>query len=91
MNEHEIKDHYNFSKGRRGPIISPQPGKTKITIRIDDDILEFFRNKVDEAGGGNYQTMMNTALRQYIETQQGVLEATIRRVIREELKSGRQQ
>lgn len=90
-NEHEIKDHYDFSKGRRGPIISPQPGKTKITIRIDADILEWFRNRVDEAGGGNYQTMMNTALRQYIETQQGVLEATIRRVIREELKSGREQ
>ncbi|HYA42476.1 MAG TPA: BrnA antitoxin family protein [Syntrophobacteraceae bacterium] len=88
--EYEMKDHYDFSKGRRGPVIPPQPGKTKITIRIDDDILEWFRNKVDAAGGGNYQTMMNAALRQYIETQEGVLEATLRRVIREELKSGQQ-
>lgn len=88
--ENEIKDHYDFSKGRRGPIIAPQPGKSKITIRIDADILEWFRNKVDAAGGGNYQTMMNAALRQYIETQEGVLEATIGRVIREELKCGQQ-
>ncbi|MCL5405929.1 MAG: BrnA antitoxin family protein [Deltaproteobacteria bacterium] len=86
-----MKDHYDFSKGRRGPIVPPQHGKTKITIRIDADILEWFRNKVDTAGGGSYQTMMNAALRQYIETQEGVLEATIRRVIREELKGGRQQ
>lgn len=90
-NECEMKDHYDFSKGRRGPIIASQPGKTKITIRIDADILEWFRNKVDSAGGGNYQTMMNAALRQYIETQEGVLESLIRRVVREELKGSRQQ
>ena len=83
--EYVMKDHYDFSEGRRGSVIPPQPGKIKITIRIDGDILEWFRNKVDAAGGGNYQTMMNSALRQYIETQEGVLEATLRRVIREEL------
>jgi uncharacterized protein (DUF4415 family) len=89
--EYEMKDHYDFSKGRRGSVIPPQPGKIKITIRIDGDILEWFRNKVDAAGGGNYQTVMNAALRQYIETQEGILEATLRRVIREELKCGQQQ
>ncbi len=66
-------------------MVTPPPGKTRITIRIDDDILEWFRNKVESAGGGNYQTMMNSALRQYIETQEGVLESTLRRVIREEI------
>ncbi len=90
--EYEMKSHYDFSKGRRGPILPPKSGKTRITIRIDDNILEWFRNKVDAAGGGNYQTMMNNALRQYIETQEGILESTLRRVIREELKTcGREQ
>ena len=83
--EYEVKDHYDFSKARRGPVIPPPPGKTRITIRIDDDILEWFRSKVEAAGGGNYQTMMNEALRQYINAHEGVLEATLRRVIREEL------
>jgi uncharacterized protein (DUF4415 family) len=88
--EYEMKDRHDFSRGRSGPVIPPQPGKTKITIRIDGDVLEWFRNKVDAAGGGNYQTMINAALRQYIETQEGVPEATLRRVIREELKCDRQ-
>lgn len=83
--EYDMKDQYDFSKARRGPVVTPPPGKTRITIRIDDDILEWFRNKVESAGGGNYQTMMNSALRQYIETQEGVLESTLRRVIREEI------
>lgn len=83
--EYDMKDHYDFSKARRGPVATPPPGKSRITIRIDDDILEWFRNKVESAGGGNYQTMMNSALRQYIETQEGVLESTLRRVIREEI------
>jgi uncharacterized protein (DUF4415 family) len=62
-----MKEHYDFSKGRRGPVTPPQPDTTRITIRIDDDILDWFRNKVDSAGGGDYRTMMNQALRQYIE------------------------
>ncbi|MGC8491137.1 MAG: BrnA antitoxin family protein [Syntrophobacteraceae bacterium] len=85
-----MKQHYDFSKGRRGAITASQPGKSKITIRIDSEILEWFRNKVEAAGGGNYQTMINAALRQYVETQEGVLESTIRRVIREELQRGGQ-
>ena len=85
--EYEVKEHYDFSKSRRGPVTPPQPGKTRITIRIDDDILDWFRNKVDSAGGGNYQTMMNQALRQYIEQHESVLESTLRRVIREEIQA----
>jgi len=89
--DYEAKGHYDFSKGRRGPVTPPQPGKTRITIRIDDDILEWFRKKVDSAGGGNYQTMMNNALRHYTEQHESVLEATLRRVIREEIQAAANQ
>jgi uncharacterized protein (DUF4415 family) len=84
--EYQMKQHYDFSKGRRGPVISSRPGKTRITIRIDDDILHWFRDKVDTAGGGNYQSLINEALRQYVDAQEGKLEATLRKVIREELR-----
>ncbi len=62
-------------------------GKTRITIRIDDDILDWFREQVNAAGGGNYQTVINHVLREYIESKGVVsLERTLRRVIREELR-----
>lgn len=84
---HEVeamKDEYDFSKGKRGAIFPPGPGKTKITIRIDDEILDWFRDAADAAGGGSYQTMVNGALRDYIR---GVdIEAKLRRVLREELR-----
>lgn len=82
--EHDMKEHYDFSKGRRGAVLPPKPGKTRITIRIDDDILEWFRNTVDTSGGGGYQTLINDALRSHIEMHEGKLEATLRKVIREE-------
>ena len=63
------------------------PGKVHITIRLDADILEWFRNKVNEQGGGNYQTMINEALRAHILQQDKTLEETPRRVIREELRA----
>lgn len=62
----EMKDEYDFSNGIRGPIVKPEPGKTRITIRVDDEILDWFRAQVENAGGGNYQTDMNQALRMYI-------------------------
>lgn len=84
---HEVetmKDEYDFSKGKRGAVFPPGPGKTKITIRIDDEILEWFRDAADAAGGGSYQTMVNGALRDYIR---GIdIEARLRRVLREELR-----
>ena len=82
-----MREEYDFSKGKRGPIIPPQPNKTRITIRIDTDILDWFRNKVYEAGGGNYQTMINDALRQHIKHQDETLEDIVRRVIREEIRA----
>jgi uncharacterized protein (DUF4415 family) len=84
-----MKDRYDFSKGKRGPVVKVPEGKEKITIRIDSDILEWFRNVVDEAGGGNYQTLMNTALREYIEGKTPKFEDSLRRIIREELKHAR--
>jgi uncharacterized protein (DUF4415 family) len=78
-----MKKNYDFSKARRGPVIRTPRGKTRITIRIDDDVLEWFRKQVHTAGGGSYQTMMNRALREHMEGQVEPLEATLRRVLRE--------
>jgi uncharacterized protein (DUF4415 family) len=82
-----MKKEYNFSKGKRGAVAPVPKGKTRITIRIDDDILEWFRGEVDAAGGGNYQTLINQALREYLNQQQQPLEELLRRVVREELQS----
>ena len=80
-----MKKEYNFIKGKRGAVVSAPKGKTRITIRIDDDILEWFRSEVDAAGGGNYQTLINNALREHITSQQEPIEVILRRVVREEL------
>src|SRR5439155_19932030 len=80
-----LRKEYDFSKGRRGPVIPILAGKTRITIRIDDDVLEWFREQVDAAGGGNYQKLINLALREHISRRREPLEATLRRVLREEL------
>jgi len=79
-----MKKEYDFSTPTRGAILPIPPGKTRITIRIDDDILEWFRAQVHAAGGGNYQTLINTALRAHIDAKDEKLEETLRRVIREE-------
>ena len=83
-----MKAEYDFSQAKRGSVI-PQTGKTRITIYIDNDVLEAFRERGDAAGKG-YQTMMNEALRQYLEEEkQPIDEGTLRRVIQEELKEFR--
>lgn len=76
----------DFSKGKRGAVVQVPKGKSRITIRIDDDVLDWFRDQVNAAGGGNYQTMINTALREHIANRTVPLEKTLRRVIREELR-----
>lgn len=80
-----MKKEYNFSKGKHGAIVPVPKGKTRITIRIDDDILNWFRAEVDAAGGGNYQTLINNALREHMAHQQEPIEVILRRVVREEL------
>ena len=83
-----VKASYDFSNAKRGPVVRAPSGKTRITIRIDDDVLDWFRGQVHAAGGGNYQTLINAALRMHIDAQesnnQEGLEETLRRVIREE-------
>lgn len=81
-----MKKEYNFTKAKRGPVVPPTPGKTRVTIRLDNETLDWFRDQVDSAGGGNYQTLINQALREHISRRREPLESTIRRVIREELR-----
>jgi uncharacterized protein (DUF4415 family) len=81
-----MKNEYDFSKGKRGPVIRVPKGKTRVTIRLDDDILDWFRQQVDDAGGGNYQTLINEALRSFMHQKQESLETTLRRVIRDEIR-----
>jgi len=80
-----MKKKYEFKSGKRGTVIPTTSGKTRITIRIDDDTLRWFRAKVHAAGGGSYQTSINDALHDFIEAQDRHLEDTFRRVLREEL------
>jgi hypothetical protein len=84
-----MRREYDFSKARRGPVVPAVTGKTRITIRIDDDILAWFRARVHAAGGGSYQTLMNQVLRRCMEQANEPLEETLRRVIREELPAYR--
>ena len=75
----------DFSKGKRGAVIAPSPGKSKISIRLDNAVLAYFRGLVEAAGGGNYQSLINDALVAYIH-RQSVLSA-VRKVVRDELAS----
>jgi hypothetical protein len=83
-----MKKQYDFSKAKRGAVIPTASGKTRITIRIDDDVLEWFRKQAHDAGGGSYQAMMNRALRGYVEGQIEPLEETLRRVLLEVIPGG---
>lgn len=77
----------DFSKSKRGAVIPLEPGKTKISIRLDTAVIEYFRRQVEQAGAGNYQTLINDALVAFIG-QKGVLDA-VRQVVREELRAPR--
>jgi uncharacterized protein (DUF4415 family) len=86
-----VRKDYDFSNARRGPVI-PSKGKTRITIMLDDDVLEHFRSKAEEEGTG-YQTMINAALRAAIAQpkrkaaeDKPITVAVLRKVLREELQ-----
>lgn len=79
-----MKAEYDFSKGRRGAVI-PQKGKTRISIFIDNSVLDAFRARAEKAGSG-YQTMMNDALRKHLaEADQPVTAKVLRQILREEI------
>ncbi|MCW5881386.1 MAG: BrnA antitoxin family protein [Anaerolineae bacterium] len=82
-----MKEEYDFTQGRRGPVI-PSPGKTRITIYLDNDVLDAFRDMA-EASGSGYQTLINKALREYLDKPGYIIdEMALRRVLREELERG---
>lgn len=79
-----MRAEYDFSKGKRSALI-PTKGKTRITIYIDDSVLNEFRARAERLGTG-YQTMMNEALRVFLEkNEKPVTAAVLRQIIREEL------
>ena len=80
-----MEAEYDFSKGKRGAVEPAGAGKTRITIRLDDEVLAWFKAQVHLAGGGSYQTSINDALKTHIQQQREPLETTLRRVVREEL------
>ena len=86
-----MKDRYDFSKGKRGRILPPEPepaGKTRITIRLDEDLVDYFLKESDSYGGAvGYQTLINQALRQHVEGKAPKLEETLRRILREEMRA----
>jgi uncharacterized protein (DUF4415 family) len=84
-----MKLNYDFSKARRGAVIPPSGNKVRITIRLDKDIVEWFKSRVEKSGGGNYQTLLNNALREYMKYRDEPIEKVIRRVVREELHAVR--
>ena len=76
----------DFTQATRGAVIPMEPGKTKISIRLDNAVIDYFRDQVDRAGGGNYQTLINDALVMFIQ-QRSMIDA-LRQVMREELAGG---
>jgi uncharacterized protein (DUF4415 family) len=75
----------DFSRAKRGALVKAEPGKRKISIRLDNAVIDYFRNLVDKAGGGNYQTLINDALLEHVH-RRSTLDA-VRQVVREELAS----
>jgi uncharacterized protein (DUF4415 family) len=86
-----MKQEYDFSKGKRGriaPIKAEQGGKTRITIRLDEDLVDYFLKEAERSGGSvGYQTLINDALRLHVEGRAPQLEDTLRRIFREEIRA----
>lgn len=87
-----MRREYDFSKGKRGSVLSSS-GKTRITIMLDDDVIEHFRAQA-EAQGTGYQTMINAALRAAISRPKSspaddrpLTVSTLRKILRQELQS----
>ena len=81
-----MRKQYDFSKAKRGAVVVGPNNKVRITIRLDQAVLEWFKAKADAAGGANYQTIINAALLEHIRREKEPLEKLLRRVIRDELR-----
>ena len=75
----------DFSRAKRGAVVKPEPGKTKISIRLDNAVVDHFRAQVERAGGGNYQSLINEALRAHME-HESMLD-TVREVVKQEVSA----
>jgi uncharacterized protein (DUF4415 family) len=86
-----MKEQHDFSKGKRGrvaPVEAETQGKARITIRLDQDLLDYFLHQADKSGGAvGYQTLINNALRLHVEGKAPHLEETLRRIVREEISA----
>jgi uncharacterized protein (DUF4415 family) len=80
-----MRKEYDFSRGRRGAVIKVPTGKTRITIRLDNDVLAWFKDQVHRSGGGNYQSLINRVLREHMGGAHKSFEDSLRRVVREEM------
>lgn len=80
-----MKAHYDFSQGKRGAVV-PDKNKIRITIRLDQELISWFKEQVHKTGGGSYQTLINEALQTHVKNKPETLEKQIRRVFREELR-----
>jgi uncharacterized protein (DUF4415 family) len=91
VRDRDMKDRYDFSKSNRSRVVPAEPepeGKVPITIRLDQDIVDRFLQMAEASGGGTgYQTLINAALREYLDGKAPRFEDALRRIIREELKS----
>jgi len=84
-----MRKEYDFRKGKRGAVVPVPRGKVRITIRLDEDVVAWFKGEVHRAGGGSYQSLINAALREHVRRSAEPLEETLRRVLREELEHTR--
>jgi uncharacterized protein (DUF4415 family) len=86
-----MKKSYDFARGKRGRVLPPEPepaGKIRITIRIDQDIVDHFLKEADAFGGSvGYQTLINDALRLHVENKAPKIEDALRRILREEMRA----
>lgn len=86
-----MRREYDFSRGKSGPVVAGGPGyKVRISIRLDEGVVRWFKERVHEAGGGNYQTLINTALKEYIERSEEPLEGPRRKSVREDVQDAGQ-
>ena len=86
-----MKQRYDFSRGKRGRILPPAPeprGKTRITIRLDEDLIDHFLKEAEASGGATgYQSLINEALRLHVEGKAPKLADTLRKIVREEMRA----